>query len=50
MDDRVSLFRNPRFLKLWAGSSISFAGDAVSLVALPVLMHRLTGSATAASW
>lgn len=47
MDGNVSLFRNSRFLKLWASSAISFAGDAVSLVALPVLMYRLTDSATA---
>lgn len=42
-----SLFRNPRFLKLWASDSVSFVGDAVSLVALPILMYQITDSAAA---
>jgi len=42
-----SLFRNARFLKLWASNSVSFVGDAVSLVALPILIYELTGSAAA---
>jgi MFS family permease len=42
-----SLFRNARFLKLWASDSVSFVGDAVSLVALPILIYELTGSASA---
>lgn len=40
-----SLFRNPRFLKLWAGQAFSFIGDAISLVALVILVAEITGSA-----
>lgn len=39
------LFRNPRFLKLWIGQSFSFFGDAVSTVALIILVAQITGSA-----
>jgi MFS family permease len=39
------LFRNPRFLKLWIGQSFSFVGDAVSMVALVILVAEITGSA-----
>lgn len=42
-----SLFRNPRFLKLWVGQGISFVGDAVSAVALVILVARITDSASA---
>lgn len=42
-----SLLRNPRFLKLWAGQAISFVGDAVSMVALVILVFQITGSASA---
>lgn len=45
--DGVSLFRNTRFLKLWVGQGISFVGDAVSSVALVILVAQITGSATA---
>ncbi len=41
------LFRNPRFLKLWLGQAISFVGDAVSMVALVVLVVEISGSASA---
>jgi MFS family permease len=41
------LLRNVRFLQLWAGQGISFAGDAVSMVALVVLVTQITGSASA---
>lgn len=40
-----SLMGNARFVRLWAGQSVSFVGDAISLVALVVLVVDLTGSA-----
>ena len=42
-----SLLRNVRFLRLWAGQSISFVGDFVSTVALVILVVELSGSASA---
>jgi MFS family permease len=42
-----SLLRNTRFLQLWVGQGISFVGDAVSTIALVVLMVQITGSASA---
>jgi MFS family permease len=42
-----SLLRNVRFLRLWVGQGISFVGDAVSMVALVVLIAQITGSASA---
>jgi MFS family permease len=38
---------NVRFMQLWAGQAISFVGDAVSMVALVILVVQLTGSASA---
>ena len=42
-----SLLRNVRFMQLWVGQGISFAGDAVSMVALVILIVQITGSASA---
>lgn len=42
-----SLLHNPRFLQLWVGQACSFVGDAVSMVALVILVVQLTGSAAA---
>ncbi len=42
-----SLLRNARFYRLWAGQGISFVGDAVSMVALVVLVAEIAGSASA---
>src|SRR5919112_2308617 len=42
-----SLLRNARFLRLWIGQGTSFVGDAVSMVALVVLVFQVTGSASA---
>jgi MFS family permease len=42
-----SLLRNARFLRLWIGQGTSFVGDAVSMVALVVLVVQVTGSASA---
>jgi MFS family permease len=42
-----SLLSNARFLRLWIGQGTSFVGDAVSMVALVVLVVQVTGSASA---
>ena len=42
-----SLLRNGRFLRLWIGQGTSFVGDAVSMVALVVLVVEISGSASA---
>jgi MFS family permease len=42
-----TLLGNVRFMQLWAGQAISFVGDAVSMVALVILVVQLTGSASA---
>jgi MFS family permease len=42
-----SLLRNARFLRLWIGQGTSFVGDAVSMVALVILVVKITGSASA---
>lgn len=42
-----SVLRNPRFLKLWVGQGVSFVGDAISMVALVILVVQITGSAPA---
>jgi MFS family permease len=42
-----SLLKNARFLRLWIGQSTSFLGDAISMVALVVLVVQVTGSASA---
>jgi MFS family permease len=44
---RNTLLGNVRFRQLWAGQAISFVGDAVSMVALVILVVQLTGSASA---
>src|SRR5829696_3232239 len=41
------LLKNGRFLRLWIGQGTSFVGDAVSMVALVILVVQITGSATA---
>src|SRR5919199_2745035 len=42
-----SLLKNARFLRLWIGQGTSFLGDAVSMIALVVLVVQVTGSASA---
>ncbi|HEX2740943.1 MAG TPA: MFS transporter, partial [Rubrobacter sp.] len=42
-----SLLKNVRFLRLWIGQGTSFVGDAVSMVALVVLVFQITDSASA---
>ncbi|CAN5787447.1 MFS transporter [soil metagenome] len=41
------LLKNSRFLRLWIGQGTSFLGDAVSMVALVILVVQITGSASA---
>jgi MFS family permease len=41
------LLKNLRFLQLWVGQGFSFVGDAVSMVALVVLVVQIAGSASA---
>src|SRR5918994_1080495 len=42
-----SLLKNAHFLRLWLGQGASFLGDAVTMVALVVLVVQVTGSASA---
>src|SRR5918992_720561 len=42
-----SRLRNARFLRPWIGQGTSFLGDAVSMVALVVLVVQVTGTASA---
>lgn len=42
-----SVLKNPHFLKLWVGQSVSFVGDAISMVAFVILVVQITGSASA---
>lgn len=42
-----SLLKNVRFMQLWVGQGLSFVGDAVSMIALVVLVVQITGSASA---
>ncbi|HMN59163.1 MAG TPA: MFS transporter, partial [Anaerolinea sp.] len=39
------LFRNRNFLALWIGQMISFVGDYFVMLAVPIAINRLTGSA-----
>lgn len=41
------LLRNIRFLQLWVGQGFSFVGDAISIVAMIILVVELTGNASA---
>ena len=41
-----SLWRDPDFVRYWASRAVSMLGSAITYVALPVLVYRLTGSAT----
>ncbi len=42
-----SLLRNVHFMRLFVGQGISFLGDAISMIALVVLVVQITGSASA---
>lgn len=47
MESSNSLFDNARFMKLWVGQGVSFVGDAISMVALIILVVQVAGSASA---
>jgi DHA3 family macrolide efflux protein-like MFS transporter len=40
-----NLFRNRNFAALWVGQTISFLGDYFYLLAIPIMINKLTGSA-----
>ena len=40
------LFHNRNFMALWIGQTISFIGDYFNYLAIPIVVNRLTGSAT----
>lgn len=42
-----ALFRHAGYRRLWIANAISLIGDAVTRIALPVYVYRLTGSAAA---
>ncbi len=42
-----ALFRHAEYRRLWLANAISLIGDAVTRIALPVYVYRLTGSAAA---
>ena len=42
----LRLFRNRSFAALWLGQMVSFIGDYFNWLAIPILINRLTGSAT----
>src|ERR671932_2367491 len=42
-----SLSKNVNFMRLWVGQGVSFVGDAVSMIALVVLVVQIAGSASA---
>jgi MFS family permease len=41
-----SLSRNRNFNVFWAGQTFSFLGDAISIIAIPLLILKITGSLT----
>lgn len=43
----AALFRHTGYRRLWIANAISLIGDAVTRIALPVAVYRLTGSAAA---
>lgn len=49
MNDRIRVFKNRNFLKLWAGHGISTFGDMVTFLAIPMIVYNLTGSKSALS-
>ena len=43
----MGLFRNRSFVVFWLARTTSFAGTGITMVVLPVLAYRLTGSPAA---
>ena len=46
----ASVFRSSAFSRFYAGQALSFLGDGLRTLAIPLLVFRLTGSATAIGW
>ncbi len=42
-----SIFRNRNFSLYYAGQAMSFVGDGLRIIAIPLLVYHLTGSALA---
>jgi MFS family permease len=45
-----SAFRSSAFSRFYAGQTLSYLGDGLRTLAIPLLVFRLTGSATAIGW
>ena len=45
-----SAFRSSAFSRFYAGQTLSYLGDGLRTLAIPLLVFRLTGSATAVGW
>jgi MFS family permease len=46
----ASVFRSSAFSRFYAGQTLSYLGDGLRTLAIPLLVFRLTGSATALGW
>ncbi len=46
----ASVFRSSAFARFYAGQTFSYLGDGLRTLAVPLLVFRLTGSATAVGW
>jgi MFS family permease len=46
----ASVFRSSAFSRFYAGQALSYLGDGLRTLAIPLLVFRLTGSATALGW
>jgi MFS family permease len=46
----ASAFRSSAFSRFYAGQALSYLGDGLRMLAIPLLVFRLTGSATALGW
>jgi MFS family permease len=46
----ASIFRSSGFGRFFAGQALSYLGDGLRTLAIPLLVFRLTGSATAIGW
>ncbi len=46
----ASVFRSSAFSRFYAGQAFSYLGDGLRTLAIPLLVFRLTGSATALGW
>jgi MFS family permease len=46
----ASVFRSSAFSRFYAGQALSYLGDGLRTLAVPLLVFRLTGSATAIGW